>query len=45
MQLEFAGPEPFPIKHLFCLALALAVKHRIIGIPGKPDSEQMPCHP
>jgi hypothetical protein len=47
MQLEFAGPEPFPdtIKHIFCLALALAVKHRIIGIPGKPDSGQMPCHP
>ena len=47
MQFEFAGPEPFPdtMKHIFRLALALAVKHRIVGIPGKPDAGQMPRHP
>jgi hypothetical protein len=47
MQFEFAGPEPFldAIKHIFRLALALAVKHSIVGIPGKPDTGQMSCHP
>ena len=47
MQFELAGLEPFPdaIKHVFCLPFALAVKHRIVGIPGKPDAWQMPRDP
>jgi hypothetical protein len=42
-----AGLQPFPdpVKHVFRLPFALAVKHRIVGIPGKPDAWQMPCHP
>jgi hypothetical protein len=44
VQFELAGVEPLPdvIKHKFRLPLALAVKHRIVGIP---DAGQMPCHP
>ena len=47
MQFELAGLEPFPhaIKHVICLPSALAMKHRIVGIPGKPDAGQMPRDP
>jgi hypothetical protein len=47
VQFELAGVEPLPdaIKHIFRLPLALAVKHRIVGIPGIPDAGQMPLHP
>ncbi len=47
MQFELAGLEPLPdaIKHIFRLALALAVKHRIVGVSGIPNAGQMPRHP
>jgi hypothetical protein len=47
MQFEPAGLEPLPdtIKHIFCLALALAVKHRIISVSGIPNAGEMSCHP
>jgi hypothetical protein len=39
--------EPFSdaSKHVFRLPFALTVKHRIVGIPGKPDARQMPRDP
>jgi hypothetical protein len=42
MQFELAGSEPLPdaIKHVFCLALALAVKHRIVGTWMHPTNRQ-----
>ena len=47
MQFELAGMEPLPdaIKHVFRLPSALAVKHRVIRVPGEPDARQMPRHP
>ena len=47
MQFEIAGLKPFPdaLEHVFRLSSALAVKHGVIGVPGKPDAGKMPRHP
>jgi hypothetical protein len=47
MQFELTGLEPFSdaIKHIFRLPLTLAMEHRIVSVPGKPDARQMPRHP
>ena len=47
MRFEIAGLEPFSdaLKHVFRLSSALAVKHGVVGIPGKPDAGQMSRHP
>jgi len=33
-------PLPDAIKHVFRLPSALAVKHRVIRVPGEPDARQ-----